>query len=125
MKSKAQILILFLILLVIPTSTVFACEKSSEIEKTVKTEKTSCSKQDNKTEKKSCCDKDNKENDGCGGTCDNSSCHCPTSVNTSVSLTTFQLKLNNNFKLLVNEWTYIQNKPKAVYLSIWQPPKIS
>lgn len=122
MKNKTQILILLLILLVIPTSTVFACGKFSEKEKT---EKSSCKKQDDKTEKKSCCDKDNKENDSCGGTCDNSSCHCPSSVNSTVSFKDLQLELFNNFKLLVNEWTYVQNKPKAVYFSIWQPPKIS
>jgi len=107
-------------LLVIPTSTVFACEKTSE------TEKTSCENQDDHSEKKSCCDNHEKDDNGCNGACDNSSCHCPSSANSIVIFfKDFQLELNNNFKLLVNEWTYIQNKPKAVYLSIWQPPKIS
>ena len=122
MKNKTQILIFFLILLVIPTSTVFACGNSSEKEKT---EKVSCEKQDQHSEKKSCCDKGEKDDDGCGGDCDNTSCHCPSSVNSTVSFKDFQLELSNNFKLLVNEWNYVQNKPKAVYLSIWQPPKIS
>lgn len=116
MKNKTQILILFLLLLFVPTSTVFACRNISDKEIT---EKASCSKEENQSEKKSCCD------NGCNGACDNSSCHCPTSVNTTVSLTTFQLKLNNNFKLLSNDWAYLQHVPKAVYLSIWQPPKIS
>ena len=122
MKNKTQILILFLILLVIPTSTVFACGKTSDKEKT---EKISCEKQDDHSEKKSCCDNGEKDDDGCGGACDNTSCHCPIVVNISVSFSDLELSNSNNFKLLVNEWTYVQNKPKAVYLSIWQPPKIS
>tara|TARA_Y100000589_G_scaffold265230_1_gene256191 strand:- start:182 stop:403 length:222 start_codon:yes stop_codon:yes gene_type:complete len=48
MNNKTQILGLLLILLVIPTSTVFARGKSSEKEKTAKT---SCEKQDNNSEK--------------------------------------------------------------------------
>ncbi|PKB00396.1 hypothetical protein B0O79_3860 [Flavobacteriaceae bacterium MAR_2009_75] len=122
MKNKTQTLVLFLILLVIPTSTVFACENTSDKEKT---EKISCKKQDDDSEKKSCCDKGEKDDDGCGGTCDNISCHCPSSVNSTVSFEGFQLELFNNFNLLVNEWTFVQNKPKAVYFSVWQPPKIS
>jgi len=122
MKSRTHLLLLFLMLLVVPTSSVFACGKSFEKEKT---EKISCSKEDNKTEKKSCCDNQKKDDDGCGGDCDNTSCQCQSSVNSTVSFKDFQLELNNNFKLLANEWTYVQNKPKAVYLSIWQPPKIS
>jgi hypothetical protein len=122
MKNKTQILILFFMLLVIPTSKVFACGNSSKKEKT---EKSSCEKQDDHSEKRSCCDKENKESDGCNGSCDNASCHCPSSVNSIVPFKNFQLELSNNFKLLVNEWTYVQNKLKAIYLSIWQPPKIS
>lgn len=122
MKNKTQILILFLILLVIPTSTVFACGKTSEKDKT---EKVSCSKEDNHSEKKSCCDNGEKDHDGCGGTCGNTSCHCPIVINISVLFNDFELSNSNNFKLLVNDWTYVKNKPKAVYLSIWQPPKIS
>ena len=53
MKNKTQTLILFLILLVIPTSTVFACGNTSDKEKT---EQTSYSKEDIQSENKSCCD---------------------------------------------------------------------
>jgi hypothetical protein len=122
MKNKTHILILVLMLLVIPTSSVFACEKSSEKEKT---EKTSCSKEDNQTEKKSCCENQEKDDNGCNGACDNSSCHCPSSVNIPVFFNDFQLSNTNNLNLLNNDWTYVQHNPKAVYLSIWQPPKIS
>lgn len=122
MKNKTQILILFFMLLVIPTSAVFACGNTSDKEKT---EKISCLKEDNHPEKKSCCDKGEKDDDGCGGACDNTSCHCPSVLNISVSFNDFELSNSNNFKLLVNEWAYVQNKPKAVYLPIWQPPKIS
>lgn len=122
MNNKTQILILFLILLVIPTSTVFACVKTSEKEKT---EKTSCSKEVSQFEKKSCCDNHKKEDKGCNGGCDTSSCHCPTTINIPVFFNDFLLSNTNNLKLLNNNWTYVQHYPKAVYLSIWQPPKIS
>jgi|TARA_R110001606_G_scaffold373208_2_gene530532 hypothetical protein len=122
MKNKTQILILFLMLLVNSTSTIFACGNSSE---KLKMEKTSCSKEDNHTEKKSCCDNGEKEDDGCGGACDNSSCHCPTTVNIPVSFNDFDLSNSNNFTLLIKDCAYVQHIPKAIYLSIWQPPKIS
>ena len=122
MKNKTQILILFLVLLVIPTSTVFACGSSPEKEQT---EKVSCSKEDNHSEKKSCCGNHKKDDNGCYGNCDNSSCHCPTTINIPVFFNDFELENSNNFKLLDNDWTYVQHIPKAVYLSIWQPPKIS
>lgn len=122
MKNKTQILILFLVLLVVPTDTVFACGSSSEKDKT---EKTSCSTKDSHTEKKSCCDTKNKEDDGCNGACNNSFCHCPSSVNITFFFNDFQLSNTINLKLLNNGWTYVQHIPNAVYLSIWQPPKIS
>lgn len=121
MKNKTHILILIIMLLVIPTSTVFACGNSSVKHKT---EKMSCSKQDNKTEKKSCCDIGQKDDDGCSGDCNNTSCHCPSVVNISVLFNDFEVSNSNNFKLLANEWTYLQHNPKAIYLPIWQPPKI-
>lgn len=122
MKNETQILILFLMLLVIPTSTVLGCGNTSDREKT---EKTSCSKKDNHSEKTSCCDNDNKDDNGCNGACDYSSCHCPSTVNIPAFLDEFQLSNATNLKLLNNDWTYVQHNPKAVYLSIWQPPKIS
>lgn len=122
MKNTTRILILILFLLLIPTSNVFACDNSTKKEKT---EKTSCSKEVDHSEMKSCCDKDEKHNGSCDGTCDNSSCHCPSSINTIVFFKNVDLKFDNNFKLLLNDWTYVQKNPKAIYLSIWQPPKIS
>ena len=122
MKNKTHVLILFLILLVLPTSSVLACGNSSEKEKT---EKTSCSIKDNHSIKKWCCDNDKKDVDGCTGACKNSSCHCISTVNISIFVNDFELLNTNNFTLLVNDWAYIQQIPKAVYLSIWQPPKIS
>lgn len=117
MQNKTQILILFVILLVLPISTAFACGNTSEKEKT---ERTSCTKENNHSEKKSCCN-----NESCNGGCDNTSCHCPSSLNTFVILNLFHLKLDANFNLLNSDWAFVQNTPKAVYLSIWQPPKIS
>ena len=120
MNNKSHILIFFLMILVIPTSTVYACGNSSEKDKT---EKKSFSKEDHCLEKKSCCDNGEKDDDGCGGACDYTSCLSPIVVNISVSHSNFELFDSNNFKLLVN-WTYFHNKPKTGYLSIWQPPKI-
>ena len=120
MNNKTHTLILFLIILVIPTITVYACGNSSEKDKT---EKKSFSKEDHCLEKKYCCDNGEKDDDGCGGACDNASCLSPIVVNISVSHSNFELFDSNNFKLLVN-WTYFHNKPKTGYLSIWQPPKI-
>jgi hypothetical protein len=122
MKSKTQILILFFILLVIPTSTVLACGNLSEKQQT---HKTSCPKEDNHFEKKLCCDNDEKDDDACGGECDNTSCHNPSTINIPVSFNDFEFSDSNNFTLLVNDCAYLQHLPKAVYLSIWQPPKIS
>jgi len=109
-------------LLAIPTSTVLACGNSSEKEKI---ETTSCSKQDNHFEKKSCCEKGEKEDNGRGRTCNNKSCHFPSSVNIPVFYNDFKLNYTNNFTLLDKDWAYVQHTPKTVYLPIWQPPKIS
>lgn len=122
MKSKTQLLVLFLLLLVIPTSTLLACGNSSE---KVKIEKKSCSKENRNSEKKACCDNQDNNKDGCDRTCDNTSCHCPSSVNIPVLFNNFQLLKTNHFILLNNSWTYVQHIPKAVHLTIWQPPKIS
>ena len=122
MKNKTQILILFLILLVIPISTVFECANSYNKEKT---KKTSCSKVDSQSKKNLCCDNHKKDEDDCNGSCDNIFCHCPTTINIPVVFYYFQLSNTNHVNLLNNEWTYVQQNPKAVYLSIWHPPKIS
>jgi len=119
MKNITHILFLFLIFLVIPTSTILACENSSDKAEVVST---SCSKQDDHSEKKSCCDSGD---ESCDGFCNNNSCHCPVSVNTPIFKNNYQSKLNNNFKLLDNNWAYVQLIPKAVYISIWLPPNIS
>ncbi|VXA92427.1 hypothetical protein [Maribacter litoralis] len=121
MKNITHILVLSIMLLVIPTNAAFACGKSTEKEKT---EKSSCSKEHRETKNKSCCDKENNDN-GCDGACDHPACHCPTSVNTTVFYKSLKVQLNNNYKPLNIDWTYVQHFPKAVYLSIWQPPKIS
>tara|TARA_R110001592_G_scaffold337033_1_gene622972 strand:- start:6858 stop:7217 length:360 start_codon:yes stop_codon:yes gene_type:complete len=119
MKNKTQIVFLFLILLVITTSTVFAFENPSS------EEKTSSSKENSHSEKESCCDNHQKDDDGFNGTCDNSYCHWTTPINIPVFFDDYQLSSTNNLNLLKNYWTYVQHNPEAVYLSIWQPPKIS
>lgn len=109
-------------LLVISTSAVMAFGKSSEKEKT---EKNYCSKQDNHSEKKTCCNNREKDNDNCGGACDYSSCHYPSTINIPTSFNDFELSYTNNYRFLNNDWAYVQHIPKAIYLSIWLPPKIS
>ena len=108
--------------LLIPSSTVFACGASSEKEKT---EKTSCSKEDQHPGKMSCCDTGEKGDEGCTGNCGHTSCHCPSTVNIPVVFNNFELANTTSFSLFINDWSYIPQNPKAVYFSIWQPPKIS
>ena len=109
-------------LLVIPTSTILACMNSTE---KGKTEKTSWSKEDRHSEKELCCTNDDKAEDGCSGTCDNSSCHCPNPINIPIYIAESQLSSTDNFTPWQIDWTFVQHFPKAVYLSIWQLPKIS
>lgn len=122
MKNRTHILILFLVLIFIPINTVLACGISSDKEKM---EKISYSKEASHSDKKSCCDNDNKFDNDCGRNCDNNSCHCSSTVNIPVFFNDFELSNANNLTLLFNDWAYVQHFPKAVYLSIWQPPKIS
>jgi len=110
-------------LLVIPISTIFACENLSEKKET---EKISCSKEDNHSEKKPCCENNEKEDDnGCSRDCENKSCYCLTTINPSTFINDFNLHNSNNFKLSLNKLPFTQHIPKAVNLSIWKPPKIN
>lgn len=105
--------------LVILTSTISASGNSSE------KGKTSCSKQDNHPDDKLCCDNGDKHEESGGVNCENIACHYPSIVNMPVFINEFELSNINNFILLVNHGTYVHHIPKAVYLSIWQPPEIS
>lgn len=80
-------------LLVIPTSTVFACVNTSDKERT---ERTSCSKEDNQSEKKMCRDNHEKDDNGCNGACDSTSCHCPSTINIPVFFDHFQISNAKN-----------------------------
>ncbi len=106
-------------LLVILTSTISASGNSSE------KRKTSCSKHANHSEKKSCCDSGENQDEPGGVPCDNTACHCSSTVNVTVFINDYKLSNTNNFILLVNHRTFVQHIPKSVYLSIWQPPEIS
>lgn len=110
------------LLFVIPTSNAFACGNST---KKADTEQTSCEHKNQDTEKKSCCDSESEDEKGCNGSCNNSNCHCPVSVNIPFPVKNFEVTSTSNLKLIKLNWTYVQNAPKPVYLSIWQPPKIS
>ena len=122
MKNLFYILIIFLI--VIPTSKAMACGNSS---KKPDIQQTSCNhKNEKKSEKKSCCNSEKKgDNHDCKGDCNNTNCHCPISTNVPLPVNNF---IHFFTTLIVAEdtnWDYVQNRPISVYLSIWQPPKIS
>jgi hypothetical protein len=121
MKIKSTILILAIFSLFLPAQKVMAC--GSSIEKS-KTEKTSCSKEDHPTENKSCCGTDEESDHDCSGNCSHSSCHCASIVSVAFIMDHFELFNKSNYLLLNNKWAYVQYIPKAVYLSIWQPPKL-
>jgi hypothetical protein len=116
--AKAFYIFIFLVF-VIPTSTVLAC--SSESKEVVSEQGTCETKSDKET--KSCCSR-HTEND-CKGGCNNTDCNCPVVVNLPMLVGDFAVRLTPNFKLIKLNWAYVQNAPKPVYLSIWQPPKIS
>ena len=122
MGNKTHILILLLIVLVVPTRMAFACENTTE---TIKTEEKACAKEEQHSEKRACCAAMEKNEEGCNGACKNTSCHCPNSVNISFSQVDFETSEANPIMLLEKDWSYLQHNPKAVFLSIWQPPKIS
>ncbi len=106
-------------LLVILTSTISASGNS------VEKGKTSCSKQDNYPDDKLCCDNGDNHDVGGGVNCENTACHYPCIINMPVFTNDFESSNINNFILLLNHGTYVHHIPKAVYLSIWQPPEIS
>lgn len=120
-----QIYILLIVVfgfLLTPTPT-YACGKSH-----TKTEKTCCDKKTSQTKKNDCCKKEhsqsNHDNDGCGGKCGHSSCHC-SGVNIAIALPfVSELKHTISFSekqsILYTE-TYISSG----FRSIWLPPKIS
>jgi len=114
--------ILTFLLLVIPTSNAFACENST---KKADTEQNSCEHNNQNTQKKSCCDSDSKDGNDCDGGCNNTDCNCPVSVNIPIPVNNLVINLTPDLRLVKIDWTYVQNAPKPVYLSIWQPPKIS
>jgi len=88
----------------------------------------SCCKSHNEqdSETKSCCDSNNEDGDNdCNGDCNDKNCHCPISVNVPIPANNIVVSLTPLIYVESNTWAYVQSIPKAVYLSIWQPPKIS
>jgi hypothetical protein len=118
MKIKSTILILAIFSLFLPAQKAMACGNSTEKNKT---EMTSCSTEDSHSENKSCCGIDEDNDRDC---CSHSSCHCASIMSVAFIMNRFELFNKSNYLLLNNKWTYVQYIPKAVYLSIWQPPKL-
>lgn len=122
MKNRTLILTLFILLLFLPTSEVLACGNSME---QFKSEGNYCSVTDYHNENRSCCHSEkNQGNDGLGGSCSNTPCHCPASINAPVYLADFESTITNKYHVSEKDWIYIQQIPKSVYLPIWQRPKI-
>ncbi len=89
------------------------------------TEQTTCNHKDTQSEKKSCCDsKTSDKENHCNGSCQDTNCHCPVSVNIPIPVNTFSIHFIPLLIVEKTNWAYIQNAPKPIYLSIWQPPKI-
>ncbi|MBJ7882614.1 hypothetical protein [Gelidibacter salicanalis] len=122
MKSKNYIIALSILLLVFSTSTVWASENSS---KTHHTENHICSSQDTAPEKKSSCDNDHIGDKGCGGSCSSKYCHFSSSVSIPFYIEDAE-QANLTYKYVLKiDHTCVQNTPKKISLSIWQPPEIS
>lgn len=119
MTNITPFLFLFFMLLVIPTSTIKACDSSTKVENS------SCTMEDMNDNEKSCCDNHKKDDDGCDGKCNNVNCHCPSTISTSIFYSNFELSIQNNDIIHGSDWIFVQHFPKAIYLSIWQLPKIS
>ncbi len=125
MNRKPQIIAILILLLALPDGFVLACGTSKDMPKAASGINL---EMENHSNKKACCNADenqNSDNHGCEGNCNHGYCHCPVSVNVLVVLNRFEFQINTNFSPLEYDWAYIQDSPKSVYLTIWQPPKIS
>lgn len=122
---KKIIYILTLLLLVIPASNALACGNTTT-DKADKEIPCSKSHNDRDSEKKSCCDSSDENGDNdCNGNCNDKNCHCPISVNVPIPANNMVVSLKPLIYVESNTWAYVQSIPKAIYLPIWQPPKIS
>lgn len=117
MKINRHIFFLFMLLLAVPTSAALACGNNAETEKTEET--SSCQQA-----KKGCCGNNQDESEDCGGACGNDACHCPVSINIPLFLNDLTSSIQVDFNRVNSMCTYVLHLPKAVYLSIWLPPKI-
>ncbi len=122
MKIKNCIIVLFILLLVFPANTALAFVNST---KTPKTENHICSKQGAHSEKKSCCDNDHNGDKSCGGSCSSKYCHFSSSVSIPFYVKDAEQTKHLHLYVLKVEHTYVQNTPKKIYLSIWQPPELA
>jgi hypothetical protein len=127
MKFLTSILLpvaLMLAFVAAPINTAVACGGSE-----------SCCKKGGEKEKgnNSCCESKtdnskpcNEEKD-CGGDCGKKGCHCPSTFSTAQLAVPIPLKLAfpNFCPPKKAAWYYLNKIPKAVYLAIWLPPKIS
>lgn len=123
MKLLTSIL-LMLAFAVAPTSTALACGGSESCcKKEGQKEKGENSCSDNETENSNPCN----EKKDCGGDCGNKGCHCPTTFSTAQLIVSLPIKfaLSNFCPPKKAAWYYLNKIPKAVYLAIWLPPKIS
>ena len=122
MTKQIYILLIALLGFFLTPTLTYACSKSH-----TQTEKSCCDKKTSQTDKNNCCKNksshNQKDNDGCGGKCGHSSCHCPT-VSFSFIPSTPELKYN--LLVVAQKQFFFYSDPyfSSGYHSIWQPPKI-
>lgn len=125
MNRKLQIIAILILLLALPGGFVLACGTSKDMPKAASGINL---EMENHSNKKACCNADENQNsdkNGCEGNCNHSTCHCPVSVNVTLLVYRFEFSIKKNYILKEYEWAYIHQIPNSVYLTIWQPPKIS
>lgn len=120
MHQTIHLVTVLLSLLVFPTGSVLACEKSflrndTELSRLLKSEEN--------VGNKSCCDESEEKEEESHEGCDNKICQYPNTINVPFFSTLNGLKVNNLTSQLNEGWAYVRHPFKLVYFAIWQPPE--
>lgn len=123
MKSKNVILLILVALLVFPSNAILAIGNRGEKHSI---EKSCCCNTSSSTGEKSCCSSsdENQEKNNCGSNCGDNSCHCPIPICIPLFVENTVFSTRKLFATPNLGWMYLQSIPKAISISIWQPPKI-
>lgn len=127
MKMSQYILMVFIASFVLFANDGFACGSNSTTTATkscsFKKAKSSCTTAKKLTQKP-CCHAPLDKEDGCGGDCGDSACHCSPSVNMPF-VEAATLEITQYVYIPKQVWNFAQNPLKPVYLPIWKPPNIA